>query len=78
MATSESTQSALCEVQSLTFCAQSKIKTTLDAARLQLELPDVEAALPTIHALLDACQFYIEGLANDVDVTLEQSRKLPS
>lgn len=69
MATTESTQ--LRDILSLTQSAQGKIKTTLAAIRLQLELPDLEEALPTINSLLDVLDFYIEELANDVDVACE-------
>jgi len=71
MATTESIH--LRDILNLTQSARDKIKTTVAAVRLQLELPDLEEALPTIRGLLDTLAFYAEDLANDVDVACEGS-----
>lgn len=69
MATNKSNQ--LRDVQSLTFAATTKIQTTVNALKLQLELPDLEDALPTICGLLESVSYYAQDLANDVDLACE-------
>jgi hypothetical protein len=75
MATNESIQ--LRDIQNLTQAAQSKIQTTVAAARLQLELPDLMDALPTIRGLLDSLAYYVEDLVNDVDLACEDHAASP-
>jgi hypothetical protein len=62
---------------SLTFAAKGKIQTTVKALELQLALPDVESALPTIRGLLASIDFYAEDLANDIDVACEDHAASP-
>jgi hypothetical protein len=75
MATTESTQ--LRDISSLTFAAKTKMQTTLKAISLQLELPDLEQALPTVRGLLETMNYYAETLANDIDVACEDHATEP-
>lgn len=72
MATPEHTlTTSVREIMSLTFAAKQKIQSTIKAIELQLELPDLEHALPTVRGLLESLDYYAETLANDIDVACE-------